>query len=145
MQRLYRRRMRLVLKYPVDPDAELIGISVGGLTAALTYAWFHLMRWSLPKGLLCRVANIPCLFCGGNRSLTLFLGGDLLGALQVNPLIAVGLVFAVIWFAYALVVVSFRLPRIRVVGVTGRNAILLRFGVVIVLLANWVYVWWYGI
>ncbi len=137
--------MRLVLKYPADPDAELIGISVGGLTAALAYAWFRLMRRSLPKGLLCRGVGLTCPFCGGNRSLTLFLEGDLLGAFQVNPLVAAGLVVAVTWYAYALVVVLFRFPRIRVVGGTAREAKGLRGGAVIVLLANWAYVWWYGI
>lgn len=137
--------MRIVLRAKRDPDAELIGVAVGGLTAVTAFLWLHVLHLPTSSGLLRRAFHVPCPFCGGTRSVSVLLQGDLLGALLLNPLVAAGSVAVSIWLVYASCAVLFNWPRVRLEKFTALEANGMRIGVIIILAANWLYVWQAGI
>lgn len=137
--------MRFVLQEKRDPDAELIGVAVGGLATFVGFVWLQWLHLPLSSGLLHRVFDVPCPFCGGTRTATLLLGGQWMTALRTNPLVVFGAVVFALWMAYAAVVVVGRCKRIRIVGLSTLEICFARIGVFTLLLANWGYVWWAGV
>ena len=73
------------------------------------------------------------------RSAIRFFHGDFIGALRWNPLIFVALCAVIIFDVYAIAVVAIRAPRFRVVQVTANEKNFVRVLVVVLLLANWIY------
>lgn len=137
--------MRIALRSKQDPDAELIGLAVGGLAAVMAYVWLHLLHLPVSSGLLQRILHVPCPFCGGTRSAFYLLRGDLPAAFAWNPLVTLGAIAAALWMVYALGAVLCGWRRVRVERVSPLEARLIRVGVVLILGANWVYVWLAGL
>lgn len=90
---------------------------------------FPVCTW---KGL----TGLPCVGCGGTRAVDLFLRGDFLGALAMNPVALGGVLFAAALTLYACGVLVLRLNPLRPAFVRGRAW---RFVAVAALGANWVY------
>jgi hypothetical protein len=133
--------MRLILCLRREPDAETIGLAVALVALAGGMIWRYGLGQPFPKGVLCRFPFFSCPFCGGARSLDMFLQGHLWQAIAMNPLAALLYVGTVFWLLYALVVVALRWPRLRLIDVTASQARILRGSVLVALLANWWYVW----
>jgi hypothetical protein len=87
---------------------------------------------SLTPCLLLQVTGIECPLCGGTTASLFLLTGDLLGALSMNPLVALALAFGMIWIALWL---AFGI-RIRFLG--GDRTFVLVLLALLVL--NWAYV-----
>ncbi len=136
--------MRIVLRERREPDAELIGLAVGGLAALVGFVWLRWLHLPVSKGVLCGTLDLPCPFCGGTRTAALLLGGQWLAAFTMNPLVVLGGAAAVLWMVYAFVTVVCAGRRVRVVNVSASEARWLRMAVVMTLAANWAYVWWSG-
>ena len=80
----------------------------------------HLDAWGVPMCVFKATTGYPCMTCGGTRALVRLAHLDLLGALAMNPLVALGLMALVL----------------EVGPTLGR---VLRVTVVPLLLANWAY------
>jgi hypothetical protein len=108
-------QLRLVRQRAGDVDHEILWASVGGITLGGAVAWLRLFG---PPPLVCpfRLATgLPCPTCGSTRALAALVAGHLARSLALNPAVLPGCIVAVGYMVYALIVVVFRLPRIRFV------------------------------
>lgn len=137
--------MHVIWRNPKDTQAEWIGLSLATACGALALVWLRWLERPTPPGLLRQWFAVPCPFCGGTRSVSALLMGEWTRAFLTNPLVAVGVVLALLWCLYAAIVLLARWPRPRILSVTPREARLLRIGVLVVLAANWAYIAGFGI
>ena len=117
------------------PLAALFALSLGLL--GLVGAAFHLDRLGFPLCVFKATTGLPCFTCGGTRALVALAHLDLLGALAMNPLVALALIALVPWgIADAVLALRGRALVLEVGPTLGR---LLRITVAPLLLANWAY------
>ena len=117
---------------------EAIWGPIGGLVL-LTARFFPFDRISLGACPFRALTGIPCLSCGGTRSLMAFTRLDLGEAFAMNPLVAALGFIAAAYLAYAVGVWVFGLPRWRpsIPSARWRNG--LRLAAVSALVLNWTY------
>ena len=127
------RRLR-----PREVDHELIWLLVSVATVALAAAWL-LLRIPVPPCVFHRLTGLPCPTCGATRCAVHLLHLRPGQAFLMNPLLFLGFVAIAVYDAYALIVLVFRLPRVRDLRLPPRAARLVRIGVAVVVLANWAY------
>lgn len=123
---------------PGELNHELIwlAVSLGGLAFAASWLWLGL-PW--PQCAFHSLTGHPCLTCGMTRSAIRFFHGDFTGALRWNPLVFVALCGLSIFDAYAFAVLIFRVPRLRLMQFSATEKGFLRTLVIVLLLANWIY------
>jgi hypothetical protein len=131
--RLERRRLKAT-----ELDAELLALVVLGSAGALGVAWLE-MGLPTPACLFHAATGLPCLTCGGTRCVKSLLAGHVDAALEWNPLVFLGVAGAAAFLFYAGVVLVLRLPRVRVVFESAREANLARLAVALAAAANWIY------
>lgn len=137
--------MRLALEPPREPDAELIGLSVGGLAVVGLVVWLQWLQLDLPVSGVHERMPWPCVFCGGTRALRALLAGDPAAAWAFNPLVTAGSLASLLFFAYAALVLALRLPRLRL-RLASLTELRVMVGLAFALvLANWAYVWTAGV
>ena len=132
------RHFPLCLRPPipgaVDPD--LLWGGVLGTAGMLGAGWLAL---GLPTP-LCPfhvLTGFPCPTCGMTRAAGALLRGDLAGAVAWNPLGTLLLCGAILYVAYAAVVVSLRLRRVGWTGRCGGGR--WRLAALLLLGLNWLY------
>jgi hypothetical protein len=128
MQVILRRRER---------DQIEFGLIYGGIAvAALTIPWFLPVLSLSPSCAFRGLFNIPCPTCGATRSLVHLSHGEFTSALAMNPIIAIVLTFAIVFFFYSLITLMFDFRRIRfIMTVSEKNAA--RVAAVLLLLLQW--------
>ncbi|HOE09996.1 MAG TPA: DUF2752 domain-containing protein [bacterium] len=101
--------------------------------------WFPFQTIHPPSCPWKMLTGYPCCTCGMTRSLLAFAQGNPVTALLWNPLIGMLAIAASIYFLYALVVLSLRLPRVRIslTGIRERNGI--RLLILFAIVGNWMY------
>lgn len=117
------------------PLVALLGAAIvlGGVVASL----LHLDRFPLPMCVFKAVTGVPCLTCGATRALVRLAHFDALGALAMNPLVALGALAMVPW-AVADAALALR-GRTLVLDVGPALGRLLRWSVLPLVLANWAF------
>jgi hypothetical protein len=119
--------------------APPLGVVFGGALAlgAGAVALLGLDRLRFVACVFKALTGLPCPTCGSTRVLGRLAHGDLAGALAMNPLAAAGAVLLAAWAVVDLVL----LPSRRAVSLElhPRLARPVRALVVVVFLANWVY------
>jgi len=73
------------------------------------------------------------------RSSIRFFHADFIGALRWNPLVFIVLCGLAVFNVYAFAVLIFRAPRLRLTELSRSETTLVRVLVVVLLLANWIY------
>jgi len=125
-------------------DTELLWLLVIG--ASTLAGWLALLlRMPTPICLFHKITGLPCVTCGGTRCMRGLINGDFAAAFLWNPLIFLVAIGCVVFALYAAVVVIFRLPRLRLVEISKRQAWLIRGGLIFLLAANWAYLIWRGV
>jgi hypothetical protein len=137
--------VRVELRAKAEPDAELIGLAVAALVLPALAIWLIGFGGSLPRNGLHDLLAFPCTFCGGTRSLVHLFSGDLAAAFAMNPLVASGTLAVLGWCVYAAGALLFSQSRIRLVLESLLELRLVAAGALLLLIANWVYVWTMGI
>lgn len=99
----------------------------------------------LPPCTFHAVTGWPCPTCGTTRATLKLLQGDLLSAFALNPLYFLGLVALVIFNVYAVVVLTARLPRLRLGTLPPGSGQLLRWGAIALILVNWAWLIYWGV
>ena len=137
--------MRLRFQPPGSIDWELLGLAVTAFVAPVLVVWLKVLEWPLPGGNHRVVWDFPCTLCGGTRALKLLMSGDWPAALAMNPLVTVTISALLLWLPYAALVLMHRWRRLRVVD-WSTNSVRWATGLgLLLLIANWVYVWKMGI
>ena len=108
-----------------------------GACAAFAVAVLRLDRLPILVCLFRAATGIPCLTCGATRAVAELVGGDVAGALAMNPLATLGTLALVPWALADLAL----LPRGQALDVDLAPALarLVRIAVVVAVFANWVY------
>lgn len=89
-----------------------------------------------------RLTDLPCLACGGTRSVRSLLSGDFLAALAFNPLVVLGLSGILLWALWS-VLAQLRGDDLRVRLVTDQaGSRLLRWMLAISLVLHWIWLAW---
>ncbi len=132
-------RIRRLEKRETDYET-LFGVVFFPILAVTAWLAVSPLARFMPHCYLYENTGIPCPACGSFRCAEFILKGRLVQALVCQPLAFALAVAALLFVAYSWVVVIFRLPRIRLEGITplGRRIALLAF--VVIVLANWAYV-----
>jgi hypothetical protein len=91
------------------------------------------------------ITGIPCLTCGMTRSFRHLVYGRFSEAFSLNPLGTLFGFFTILYVVYALTVIIFRLPRLRLQLDGSVHRLVLRLGLPGVLFLNWVYLYRHGV
>lgn len=120
-----------------DPEVALLGVAplALGLARLSTVAdvgriaggcWVHVLL------------GVPCPTCGVTRAAVALAHGDVRAAFVVQPLVTVLMVLGAIYVPWAIGVVAFGWPPLRV-ELRGRSGRPWRWALVAIVLANWGY------
>lgn len=115
---------------------ELVWLLVTVGAALLGFFWLS-SGWATPRCLWHELTGIPCIACGGTRCVRHLLHGDWLGAFRMNPLVFVALGSVALYDLYALIVLTFRLPRLRFGPWPAWAGWTVRGTVIALMIANW--------
>lgn len=132
--------MRIVRRplVPGQTDYELVWLCVSIVALVFAATWFAAgLPW--PHCIFLTITGHPCLTCGATRSAIAFFHLDLARAWKWNPLVFTFLCGLSIFDVYAFAVLATRTPRLRIVEITAVERKSLRALVVVLLLANWIY------
>ena len=134
--------MKLVLRKPSELAHNyefLFGILFLPLFAAASLLIVSLAPHIPMLCVFHRLTGFPCPACGSCRCVHELLAGHFLEAWLTQPLITVLVVMAAAFAAYSWIVVLFKLPRLRLEGVSRLQRRLMAWLAVAAVLANWVY------
>ncbi|MEO6053473.1 MAG: DUF2752 domain-containing protein [Chthoniobacterales bacterium] len=123
---------------PSETDYELIGAGVLITSGLLLLLWLK-MALPIPHCWFRACTGIPCATCGATHSLAALINQNWISAVQWNPLCFVAVIAAGVFTLYAMTVVIFRLPRLRITAVDNTTALVLRILAVAIFLGNWIY------
>jgi Protein of unknown function (DUF2752) len=127
---------RQLAKYETNHEILWLNVSVGSLTVASI--WLALgLPW--PTCVFHELTGLPCLTCGATRCTIAFLHGDFAMAWTWNPLALLALSGVALFDLYALIVLVFRAPRLRIVAFTRRAKNFARLMAVAALALNWIF------
>lgn len=107
------------------------------VTVGLVFAWM-VLGLPTPKCAFHEISGFPCLTCGTTRAIGSLLRGDWIQALRWNPVACIaGLALTLAWI-YSIMVWLFRWRRFRP-SVPARIQLGLRVAIIILGIANWIY------
>ena len=130
--------MRLLLKKRA-PDQIEFGIIYGGIALVILVAGRLQPILSFAPDCLFKVlTGLPCLTCGSTRSVVHLSHGDIPSAFAMNPLMALCMISALLYFIYSLMSAVFYLPRVSIL-LTDKERRVVGAGVVAALLLQWAY------
>lgn len=129
---------------PVIPPA-LIGpgitlLAVGGMLAVARI--YEQLPLQAPGCGLRNATGIPCVACGGTRSMMALAHGKVIESFTFNPLIFVGVLAAIFWAVASLIRFRF-FPREAPPKPRRLPIWLIVVGLVVLLFGNWLYLFYY--
>lgn len=113
--------------------------------APILVVWIKILAWPIPNGHSRVFRDFPCPLCGGTRSLELLMSGNWAGALAMNPMVTLLMSGFLLWLPYAAVALWRKWPRLRITGWTTGSVRWATAAAMLLVVANWGYVWWMGI
>lgn len=130
--------MHIAFRKRVPGEVEF-GIIYGGIAMLLlAAAWLPPVVHLAPDCMFKRLTGIPCPTCGSTRAVLYLSHGDIATAFFMNPITALLVITAVVYFFYSLVTLVFGLPRI-ILTLSDKEKNIVRIGVVLLLLVQWSY------
>ena len=130
--------MQIVLNKRAPRQIEF-GIIYGGIVLLALVAGRFLPVLALaPSCAFKALTGVPCPTCASTRSIIYLSHGDIASAFFMNPLVLAGALAALVYLFYSLFTFFFVVPRI-VVSLSGEEKDRIRALVVLLLLANWLY------
>ncbi|MGY6588908.1 MAG: DUF2752 domain-containing protein [Wenzhouxiangella sp.] len=137
--------MKVSLQGPSPFDWELLGLAMAAFLAPILVVWIKILAWPTPNGHSRWLWDFPCPLCGGTRSLELLMSGNWSAALAMNPMVTLLISAFLLWLPYAALVLWRKWPRLRITGWTTSSVRWATAAAMLLVLANWAYVWWMGI
>ena len=131
-------RIGFVRLSPGALDHERLWGAVGSASLLLAATWARLVG-TLPFACPFRsLTGLPCPTCGATRALAALAAGDFGGSLRLNPAVLPASAATAVYALYALAVVAFGLPRIRV-HLSAREATVARRATVFAVALFWAF------
>lgn len=128
-------KLRLLAKLGATPLGAIFAAI--GAVGAVAVGVLHLDRLPFTVCTLKAMTGIPCFSCGSTRAFGRLFALDLSGALFMNPLMTLGALGMAAWGIADLALLPWgRALRVEVPSAFGR---VLRIGVVVALVLNWVF------
>ncbi len=127
------------LRLRARPGQPPLGAALGlaGLVAGAAVVLLHLDRLPIVLCTFKAFTGLPCPTCGSTRALARLFSFDPAGALAMNPLATLGAVGVGVWALLDVALLTRR--RALALEVHPRLASALRWGALVLFLANWVY------
>ncbi|HEY2711981.1 MAG TPA: DUF2752 domain-containing protein [Chthoniobacterales bacterium] len=119
-------------------DHELLWLVVSLGAVALLGFWLSL-GLPTPHCAFRSLTGLPCPTCGATRAAWQFLHGHFLASFLFNPLAFLAYCIVVAFDLYAFAVLILRAPRLRFTGLTSAERAAVRYSVLALLAANWLY------
>jgi Protein of unknown function (DUF2752) len=116
------------------PLGAILGLLA--LMGGVAVRFLHLDRLGITLCTFKAMTGLPCMTCGGTRTLGLLARGDLGAALAMNPLVALAFFVLVPWALVDLVLWTRGRAVAIELGPAGPRAVI---AVIVVVLANWAY------
>jgi hypothetical protein len=130
--------MRLVYKKRAIGQLDF-GLLYGGIALlALSAARFFPILPFFPSCPLHELTGFPCPTCGSSRSIVQLAQGNFLASLTLNPLTALCVTAAILYFCYSFVVALFFFPKLDIQLAENEKDVV-RFGLIFLVLINWFY------
>lgn len=123
---------------PGETDYEFLWLLVCAGAFSFAASWLAL-RLPWPVCIFHAVTGHPCATCGATRSAIALFHGRFLAAWTWNPLVFVSYCAVIFFNLYAIAVVVSRGPRLRLARITTTEVKVLRAGVIVLLMTNWIY------
>lgn len=121
-----------------ETNHEILWLSVSLVSLAAASIWLALgLPW--PICVFHDLTGLPCLTCGATRCTIAFFHGNFATAWLWNPLAFLALGGVALFDLYALTVLVFRAPRLRIVALTRRARNFTRLAAVAALALNWIF------
>ncbi|MDR2982503.1 MAG: DUF2752 domain-containing protein [Puniceicoccales bacterium] len=114
------------------------------IPAAWLLAWLLLfvLPVRLPPCLLYHYAGIPCPGCGSSRATVSLAHGDILAALNFNPMWTVICLSGIVAWGFSLATLALGKLRYRCGIISPAEGWIFRIGFLLILLFNWAWVLW---
>ena len=130
--------MQIVLNKRTPGGIEF-GIIYGGIVLLALLAGRYLPVLALaPSCVFKALTGVPCPTCASTRSIVYLSHGDVASAFFMNPLVCAGALAALVYLLYSLFTLFFVVPRV-IVALSGKEKDRIRVFVVLLVLANWLY------
>lgn len=122
-----------------ESDQLRFGLIYGSIVLCLiAAAWSLPLDRLLPACIFRSMTGLSCPTCGATRALLHFSRGELLDALSMNPIFMVVLLSLLAWMLLDGIQLLYR-KRISLVFTSRIEKTILRAGVALLFLANWIY------
>jgi hypothetical protein len=121
-----------------NSDLEFIAVSIAALAVAVALA-LNFVDVPIPACNFHRLTGLPCPGCGGTRASLLLSRLDMFGAIEMNPLVAVLGITCGLAAVYSIIVLAFRLQRIRFRFSSDKEKLASWIAFTLIALANWAY------
>jgi hypothetical protein len=89
------------------------------------------------------LSGLPCLACGGTRSLSALSRGEIVEAAAFNPLVFLAAMAIIVWLAVVLWRMVRGIPARKRLRWTPARATLVVAGSILIAAANWAYLIWF--
>jgi hypothetical protein len=119
-------------------DHELLWLVVSLGAVVLLGFWLSL-GLPTPRCAFRSLTGLPCPTCGATRAAWQFLHGHFLASFLFNPLAFAAYCIVAAFDLYALAVLILRTQRLRFTGFTSGERAAVRYAVIGLLAANWLY------
>lgn len=118
-------------------NLPLIYLAVAGVSGLFFYSLYRAGRFPVFPCVFKEVTGAACPTCGSTRSLVYLSRFDILSAFRFNPLVFFGVVVFSLWVLYGLYML-FSGKKIQVT-LSKKEGQILRWGILVLVLLNWVY------
>jgi hypothetical protein len=118
-------------------NLPLIYFAVAGVSGFFLYSLYKLGRFPIFPCLFKEITGIACPTCGSTRSLICLSHFDILSAFRFNPLVFIGVILFSLWALYGFYIL-FSGKKIQVI-LSKKEWRWVRWGILFLVLFNWVY------
>jgi hypothetical protein len=130
--------MRLFYKKKSKGQLDF-GLLYGGIALlTLCAARFLPILPFLPSCPLHDLTGFPCPTCGASRSIVHLSQGNFLSSFALNPLTAICVTAAVVYFFYSVIAALFFFPKLEL-QLADKEKNIARSGAVLLIFSNWLY------
>jgi hypothetical protein len=129
--------LKLLRRKKGELNLPLIYFAVAGASGFFLYTLYRLRRFPVFPCVFKEITGIACPTCGSTRSLICLSRFDIFSAFRFNPLVFIGIILFSLWGLYGFYVL-FSGNKIQVI-LSKKEWRSARWGILVLILLNWIY------